>query len=157
MRNIVLYGEHELSIDDKNRMLVPSDIRKQLDPNLDGTAFFLVPGTDGRPWLYPDLYYKELFGQRRARLTPDEDSLAYDRMMLGMASRMEWDKQGRVLFPEKFMKRSGLVREVTLVGNRDHLEIWARPAWDEEKQKMEARRSEIILRGQQDLPPLTQA
>jgi MraZ protein len=76
-------------------------------------------------------------------------------MMLGMASRMEWDKQGRVLFPEKFMKRSGLVREVTLVGNRDHLEIWARPAWDEEKQKMEARRSEIILRGQQDLPPLT--
>ena len=145
----VLYGEHELSIDDKNRMLVPAEIRKQIDPKLDGEAFFLVLGIDGRPWLYPEKHYEELVSRQRSELTPDEDSLAYDRMNLGMASRIEWDKQGRVLFPEKFLKRSGIGKEVTLLGVRDHLELWPRAAWEAERQILEARRAEVALRARQ--------
>jgi MraZ protein len=146
---LVLYGEHELSIDDKNRMLVPSEIRKQIDPQLDGEAFFLVLGIDGRPWLYPEKHYEELVSRQRSELTPDEDSLDYDRMNLGMASRIEWDKQGRVLFPEKFLKRSGIGKEVTLLGVRDHLELWPRAAWEAERQVLEARRAEVALKARQ--------
>jgi prepilin-type processing-associated H-X9-DG protein len=46
-------------------MLVPSEIRKQLDPNRDGEAFFLVMGVDGRPWLYPEQYYEQLVSTER--------------------------------------------------------------------------------------------
>jgi MraZ protein len=144
-----LYGDHELSIDDKNRMLIPSEIRKQLDPERDGDAFFLVPGTDRRPWLYPERWYQELVGQQRSELTPDEDTLAYDRMTLGMASRIEWDKQGRVLLPEKFIKRAGLGKEVTLVGARDHLELWPREAWEKEWQMLDTRWGENVRRARQ--------
>ena len=34
MRHLVLYGEFELSIDDKNRMLIPSEVRRQIDQSL---------------------------------------------------------------------------------------------------------------------------
>ena len=64
LRHPILYGEYELSIDDKNRMLVPSDVRKQLDPDEDGEAFFLVFGTDGRLSLYPERHYEVLVNGR---------------------------------------------------------------------------------------------
>ena len=103
MRHLVLYGEYELTVDDKNRMLVPSEIRKQIDSQRDGEAFFLVMGVDGRPWLYPERYYEQLVSRDPGELTPTQDVLDYDRMNLGMASRLEWDKQGRVLFPDKVL------------------------------------------------------
>ena len=58
MRHLVLYGEYELTIDDKNRMLIPSEVRKSLDSERDGDAFFLVFGTNRRPWLYPERQYE---------------------------------------------------------------------------------------------------
>ena len=146
MRHLVLYGEYELTVDDKNRMLVPSEIRKQIDPQRDGEAFFLVMGVDGRPWLYPERYYEQLVSRDPGELTPTQDVLDYDRMNLGMASRLEWDKQGRVLFPDKVLKRSGIGKEVTLVGNRDHLELWDRSQWEAERERLSARREEIALR-----------
>ena len=60
MLHAVLYGEHELTIDDKNRLLVPAEIRKSLSPERDGEAFFLVIGRNRKPWLYPERYYEHL-------------------------------------------------------------------------------------------------
>ena len=70
-------------------------------------------------------------------------------MSLGMASRIEWDKQGRVLFPDKFLKRSGIGKEVTLVGVRDHLELWARSEWEAERQRLMDRMGEVATRARQ--------
>ena len=149
MRHLLLYGEFELTIDEKNRLLVPSDVRKRLQPDRDGEAFFLVVGVNGRPWLYPELYYEQLVSQHSADVTPGEDLLAFDQMNFAMASRLEWDKQGRVLFPEKTLKRTGLSREVTLIGVKDHLELWNRSDWEVEREALLARRTEIALRAKQ--------
>ena len=148
-RHLVLYGEYELSVDDKNRMLVPSEIRRQIDPNRDGAAFFVVTGNDGRPWLYPERYYEELVSRDPGELTPDDEMLAYDRINLGVISRIEWDKQGRVLLPDRALKRAGIGKEVTLIGVRDHLELWARADWEIEREALFARRAEIVLKARQ--------
>ena len=77
-------------------------------------------------------------------------------MNLGLASKIEMDKQGRVLFPDKILKRSGIGKEVTLVGNRDHLELWDRSQWETERERLSARREEIALRirqARQQQPP----
>lgn len=144
MRHLVLYGNYELTVDDKNRILVPSEVRKKLDPERDGEAFFLVTGRDGRLWLYPERHYELLVSRDPSELTPSEDMLAFDRMMLGLASRVEWDKQGRVLLPDKALKRAGIGKEVTLVGARDHLELWNRADWESEREQLEARRRDLV-------------
>ena len=144
MRHLVLFGEHELTVDEKNRILVPSQVRKQLDPARDGEAFFLVTGRDGRLWLYPERHYELLVSRDPSELTPSEDTLAFDRLMLGLASRVEWDKQGRVLLPDKALKRAGIGKEVTLVGARDHLELWNRAEWETEREQLEARRRDLV-------------
>jgi len=49
-----------LAVDDKNRLSIPSEIRKSLDPERDGDKFFLVVGVNHRLWLYPDRAYETL-------------------------------------------------------------------------------------------------
>lgn len=149
MRHLVLYGEYELTIDDKNRMLIPSEVRKSLDSERDGDAFFLVFGTNRRPWLYPERQYERQVAEIQQDLAPTEDVLAFDQMLFAMASRLEWDKQGRVLIPEKTLRRTGLNREVTLIGVRDHLELWNRDEWETQREALLARSSEIALRAKQ--------
>jgi MraZ protein len=144
LRHLVLFGSHDLTVDDKNRILVPSEVRKQLVPERDGEAFFLVTGRDGRLWLYPERHYELLVSRDPSELTPSEDTLAFDRLMLGLASRVEWDKQGRVLLPDKALKRAGIGKEVTLVGARDHLELWNRAEWETEREQLEARRRDLV-------------
>jgi MraZ protein len=133
---LILHGEYELNIDDKNRFLIPAEIRKRMDPERDGQAFFLVIGSDKRPWMYPERFYESLVSAEPAELTPGRDRLAYDRRVFGTAAFLEPDKQGRVLIPDAVRKRTALDKEVTLVGVRDHLEIWNRPEWEAERERL---------------------
>ena len=149
LRHLVLYGEYELTIDDKNRMLVPSDVRRSIDPERDGEAFFLVVGVNRIPWLYPERTYEALIARDPAELTPEEDALAFDQMNFAMANRLEWDKAGRVLIPDKTLRRTGLGKDVTLIGVRDHLELWNRAEWETRREALLARSSEIALRAKQ--------
>lgn len=150
LRNPVLYGEYELSIDEKNRLLVPADIRKRLGPETHGEAFFLIVGINRVPWLYPEIYYEQLVSETTpSEITPGEDLLAFDQMNFAMASRLPWDKQGRLLIPDRTLRRTGLGRDVTLIGVRDHLELWNRADWEARREALEARASEIALRAKQ--------
>jgi MraZ protein len=136
VRHLILHGEYEIAIDDKNRFLIPAEIRKRMDPERDGLAFYLVIGPDRRPWLYTERFYEQLSSELPAELSPGRDRLAFDRRMYGTASLMEPDKQGRVLISESMRKRTALNKEVTLVGVRDHLEIWNRPEWEAERERL---------------------
>jgi MraZ protein len=145
----LLYGNYELTLDDKNRLLVPSEIRKALDPNTDGDAFFLVTGTNGKLWLYPEKYYESLAGQIRSEMVPEDDLLAFDQANFAMASKVEWDKQGRVLISERILRKAGLNKDVTLLGMRDHVEVWDRAEWEKRAEELDQRRMEIAVRAKQ--------
>jgi len=136
----ILYGEYELTIDDKGRMLVPAEVRKSLDPERDGESFFLIVSGDGRPWMYAVKAYESMVSRLESQLSPTEDRLAFDRMNFGMTAKVEPDKQGRIVLPEKTLKRTNIGRDVTLVGARDHLELWNRSDWEEYSQALIARR-----------------
>jgi MraZ protein len=145
----LLFGNYDLTIDDKNRMLVPSEIRKAIDPQTDGEAFYLVTGINHKLWLYPEKYYETLADRMQSEITPEDDALALDQLLFGMASKVEWDKQGRVLIPERVLRKSGLGKEVTLIGMRDHAEIWNRADWDARIEELDRKRAEIAVRAKQ--------
>ena len=146
MRHLLLIGEYELSIDEKNRLLIPSEIRKSMDPNRDGDAFFLVLGLNRKPWLYPELLYEQMVFQERPEITPGEEQLAFDHVNFALASKLPMDSQGRLLIPEKTLRRSDLQKEVTLIGARDHLEIWNRTDWESWREELVKRSAEIAIR-----------
>ena len=137
------HGEFELTVDSKNRLLVPAEVRRAIDPAVHGTALFLIVGPNRVPWMYPDRYYEILVSQTPTDITPDEDLLAYAQLKFAMASRIEWDAQGRVVMPEKTLKRTGIQKDVTVIGVRDHLELWNRADWESRFEQLFANSAEI--------------
>lgn len=143
-RGFVFYGKYNLTIDDKNRVLVPAEIRRCIEVERDGDAFFMVVGQNERLWLYPDKYYKTLAAQIRSGITLNDDILVFRQLHFALASRLEWDKQGRMVVPEESLNSAMLTKDVTLIGADDHLEIWNRSDWIDYEKQLRDRRREIL-------------
>ena len=140
-----LFGNYELTLDEKNRLLVPSDIRKAWNPE-DAESLVIVPGVNRKLWLYTEKFYEVMANNMESELAPEVDKVEYDQLNFGLAQRVEMDKSGRVLIPEKLVKKGNLHREVTVVGMRDHVEIWNRSEWSAFEDDLENRRAEIAAR-----------
>lgn len=153
MKHPVLFGEYELTVDDKSRLLIPSEIRRVIDPAIHGDAVFLVIGVNRKPWIYWDRYYEDLIARVPQEMIPGMDLLAFDQLNFALASRLEPDKQGRMLVPEKTLRRAGIGREITMIGVRDHLEIWNRTDWDAHREELERRSADIALAAIKQLRP----
>jgi len=160
LKHGLLYGSHELTIDEKNRLLIPSEIRKQLSPDGESERLFLIVGVNRKIWAYAEQAYEALCERQISQLSPDEDELMFDQMNFASASRVEWDKQGRILIPDRTLKRTGTDKEVTLIGARDHLEVWNRSDWDAWETQLDQQRAEIAKKARQarkaDVPQLGQ-
>lgn len=61
----------------------------------------------------------------------------FRRFFLGNSCDCLCDKQDRILIPKSLRDYANLEKEIVLVGNLDHFEIWARDQWDKVNKKME--------------------
>jgi MraZ protein len=127
-----------LTIDDKNRLLIPAQFRKKIVPEVHGSALFVtlkkMPDFGFVPWFYSEDFFRRLVDQHApAVLTPNKKQLKYTHRMISIADEIEWDGQGRVVLPPKILGPAELGgdrgREVTLIGAKDHFELWHRSRW----------------------------
>jgi MraZ protein len=136
MKHAIFIGEYELTIDEKHRVLCPSGVRKVMDPERDGKGFYVIIGQNRKIWLYAARYYEEVLYREEQGLTPqaeirpDAKTLDNWHQTFALASCVEWDAQGRILLPEPTLRRTGTEREITLIGVRNHLEVWNRRDWE---------------------------
>jgi MraZ protein len=135
-RPLFLVGEYDALLDEKNRILVPADFRKEITDAREEKSLILRIGRNRVAWLYPENYYRELIAQRRQSLMPGEDEEKFNEAYYGMIFRLSWDAQGRIVVPEKVMKRTNMGRSLTLVGAGDHLAIWNRDDWERRAQTL---------------------
>ena len=122
-------GEFEQTIDAKHRLAIPAPLRDGLEDEEYGGSFYLVLGTDGYLWLYPDRYYRRLVATIRRSPLPAKSAAGIE-MLFAMARVIKPDPQGRVVLPEKSMQRSRITDSVTLVGSGDHIVIWPAQDWE---------------------------
>ena len=127
---LLLTGEYDLNLDEKNRLAVPLKVREQISPEEYGKGFYLVLGPSRILCLYPDKYFQHFaLAVVPGKAAPDE-LLASDRVNYSQANKVELDRQGRVLLTDKLLQRAGLKSRVTLIGARDHLEVWDTDRWE---------------------------
>ena len=153
LKHGLLYGSHEISIDPKNRMLVPGEVRQSIKPDSDGNDFFVIIGSNGKLWLYPDKYYTELVGLERPELLPTDEALEFAHLNFSMAHKLSVDAQFRVLLPDRLLKSTGTEKSVTVIGANDHCEIWNRAEWDEHFAALQRRRKEIADQKRKESKP----
>ena len=119
-------GEFRHSIDEKNRITIPSRWRRN-----EGEEFIILPEPHGQFLL---VMSSGEFDRMSAQAESDGSISARDRRIFlrQLHSRAEHglsDRQGRLVLPEDCCKQLGLKGEIALVGGRGRFEIWNLQKW----------------------------
>ncbi len=131
MAKLLLTGEYQHVIDGKNRVLISNKLRNQIDADAHGSNFYLVLGANGILCLYPERYFEQMVLSVAPQTAAPDEAVAFERMSFALAGKIELDAQGRLLLSDKLRKRAGLKDQITLVGVRDHIELWNNEDWEQ--------------------------
>ncbi|HZO97346.1 MAG TPA: division/cell wall cluster transcriptional repressor MraZ [Gaiellaceae bacterium] len=137
----MLLGEHEHSLDDKNRLTLPARHREEL-----GDRVVVSRGLDGCLYVHSAAEWDRLRERVRTLDPFESEARTMRRWFFASASEAELDRQGRLVIPAPLLRHAGITREVTVLGVDDHLEVWDRAAWQEQQQRVEGRAEDVAQR-----------
>ena len=125
-------GKYLHTIDDNNRLAIPSSIRKCVDEKKEGKGFFITPGLDKCLALYSPLHFEETSEKLNEPMFTNRKARNFQRLFFSMSSSVvTCDKQGRIIIPQLHKDYAGLKKEVIIIGVMDKIEIWDLQQWNE--------------------------
>ncbi len=141
---MLFVGTYEHTIDAKQRLAIPSDIRDRLASSDEGDALYAVLQEGATLCLYTERGFEKRAEQLDDSERDAEELLLYEQMFYSLAQRVEIDKQGRVRLPERVVEMAGLGKEVVVLGVKDHLEVHDRTTWREKMDRFLAERKDLL-------------
>ena len=145
---MVFTGTYEHSIDTKNRLAIPSDVRALLQKESGRSkpiTLFVTLGEGHALCLYTEAGFEQRASELDHSSLDTDQLLAYERLMFSLAKRVDVDKQGRIRLPDNLLKMSGVGSDVVLIGVKDHLEIRDRQAWQTHVQQMLELQPQVLM------------
>ncbi len=137
----MLLGEHDHSLDEKNRLTLPAKLRHGL-----GDGVVVTRGMDGCLYAYSVPEWERLVGRIRSLDPLSREGRMMQRHFFSGAVRADLDKQGRMVLPAPLLQSAGIEREVTVAGVYDHLEIWDRARWSAQMHEVEGSAEDVAER-----------
>ena len=125
-------GEHQHTLDDKGRVILPARFRERLSSGL-----VFAPAQDRCIDVYPLTAFERRVEELRALPREDGRARGYLRVFLANAHEEKPDAQGRVTIPPRLRDYAGLGRELTINGADEKVEIWNRATWEEYRARAE--------------------
>lgn len=127
----MLRGISTLNLDAKGRLAIPSRLREQLADMCENQMVLTVNPhpLDRCLWLYPLPQWEIIEAKLGALPDFDTQSRLTKRMMLGHASECAHDSQGRILIPPVLREFAGLKNRITVLGQKNKLEILDQEMW----------------------------
>ena len=122
-------GHYEHTIDAKNRLAIPADIRNQWIAEEHGAAWYATPWVGSVIRLYTEADFKARAREHMLGLTPDADHAELLSTLFGLSARLEPDSAGRIRISADLLDLVDLNSEIILVGCGEWLEIQDRAQW----------------------------
>jgi len=125
-------GPSKVTLDAKGRLAIPSRHRERILTRADGVLVATVD-RDYCLLLYPMPEWEEI--ERELVRLPSLNKVArkLQRLMLGYATELEMDNQGRILLPREHREFAGLERQAMLIGQGNKFELWDEQRWIERR------------------------
>ena len=125
-------GEHEHTLDSKDRLTVP---RKFRDDLADG--YVLAKGPDACLWLYSTNDFNELHKEYVAPHSPfGAESRDLRRLLNSSADDGDLDAAGRLRIPPNLKAAAGLDGACAVIGAGNYAEIWPVEAWEKKSAEL---------------------
>lgn len=121
----MLMGQYTHNLDEKGRIIIPSRLREKLS-----NVAVVTKGFDGCLSLYSKDEWEKFQTSLLTLPTNMMDARKHIRVLVGSASEVEFDKQGRINLAKNLLESAAIKKECVIVGVLDHIEIWAKETWD---------------------------
>lgn len=141
-------GINAINLDEKGRLALPTRYREHLYTSADNQVVVTIDTEEKCLLLYPFPDWEDLEAKIEALPSFNLAARRVQRLLIGHATEINIDNNGRILLPQLLRDYAGLDKQVMLVGQGKKFEIWSFEHW-------EARREDWLAKdttGLNDLP-----
>lgn len=126
-------NSHARTLDAKGRLMLPSEYREGLAKvaGTEAEGSFWLTGFYGRLVAYLPEDWSKIMTQLQKIPFTDLKLSRFKSKVMGLATLMVPDAQGRIRIPQPLMRAAHLEKDVLLVGMCDKFEIWDQASFDE--------------------------
>ena len=130
----IFTGEFRHTLDEKNRLTIPSDWRVSVG---DPAKLLIMQSFDGK-YLVAHPYQSMHEGLEKLRRLSKKDPKSRQvlRQMGQVSEVVKWDKPGRIRIDERLMQFAGITSRLMLVGTYTGFELWDEAAYDAQNAKV---------------------
>ncbi|SBT06839.1 conserved hypothetical protein [Candidatus Accumulibacter aalborgensis] len=143
-------GAAALSLDAKGRVAIPARHREALALAADG-RLVLTAHPHRCLLLYPETAWEPIRDKVLAASSLNLQAAAIKRLLVGNAREEEMDAAGRLLIAPELRLFAQLEKQVWLVGQGSHFEIWSDAGWQQQQQVVFALDDGSLPAGLEDL------
>lgn len=124
-------GINKVSLDGKSRMALPARLRESLQQASLGKAVLTIDIHEKCLMLYPLPEWEKVQASLSGLANVRREVRTVQRLLIGHATDLELDAQGRVLIPRLLRDFAGLDKKLILLGQGNKIEIWNETQWSE--------------------------
>lgn len=122
-------GSHGINMDAKGRIAIPARQRESLMSMCEGKLVMTAHTQDRCVLVYPETEWQAILPKIQALPTFNKQVLRTQRLLIGYATSLELDGNGRVLVPSTLRDYAKLDKKLMLVGLGNKFELWSEEAW----------------------------
>lgn len=116
-------------MDAKGRLAIPAKHRDTLASLCDSRIVMTAHTQDRCVLMYPETEWQAILPKIEALPTFNRAALRAQRLLIGYATTLELDGNGRVLVPPTLRDYGNLDKKLMLVGLGKKFELWSEEAW----------------------------
>jgi MraZ protein len=118
-------GEFNHQLDNKNRVIIPSKLRNDLE-----SSIIITCGLENCLVVYPLLSWKNYINDLKNLHFTKKGNRMFIRFLMAKATDITIDKLGRIQLPQNLIEYANIKKEIVINGALDKIEIWSKENWD---------------------------
>lgn len=114
---------------------MPTRYRERLQLDSNSTVVVTIDTEEACLLVYPQPDWEEIETKLAALPSFNPAARRIQRLLIGYATDIEMDGQGRILLPPKLREHAGLEKRAVLVGQGKKFELWDEEHWESRRDK----------------------
>lgn len=122
-------GINSVNLDAKGRMALPARLREAISERGDSNLVVTIDTRERCLLLYPLMEWDVIQARLESLSNMRRNARLVQRLLIGHATDVELDGNGRLLLPAMLREYAGLSKKLVLLGQGNKIEIWAEDRW----------------------------
>jgi MraZ protein len=123
-------GVNRVNLDSKGRLAVPTRYREELRDSCGSQLVVTIDFQEPCLLIYPAPEWQEIERKLMKLSSFNKDSRRVQRLLVGHATDVEMDGQGRLLLTQPLREFASLDKHSVLIGQGNKFELWDEERWN---------------------------